>query len=60
MNIFQRYWLYTTYTLHTQQFTRTAMETLLVSLQKWQEMDAGGLLRNSDERPLLFTGSPGM
>lgn len=54
INIFQGYWLYTTYTLHTQQFTRTAMETLLVSLQKWQEMDADRLLRNTDERPLTI------
>ncbi|MDO1448639.1 HAMP domain-containing sensor histidine kinase [Rhodocytophaga aerolata] len=43
INIFQGYWLYTTYRLQHQQFTRTAMETLLVSLQKRQEMDADKL-----------------
>ncbi len=54
INVFQGYWLYTTYTLHSQQFTRTAMETLLISLQKRQEMDAERLLRsdkNGIERP---------
>jgi hypothetical protein len=54
INVFQGYWLYTTYTLHKQQFSRTAMETLLVSLQKWQEADADRLLRNTGERPLTI------
>jgi hypothetical protein len=52
MNISKGYWLYTTYTLHAQQFIRTAMGTLLISFQKWQEMDANRLLWNTDEKPL--------
>jgi hypothetical protein len=28
------------------------METLLISFQKWQEMDANRLLWNTDEKPL--------
>jgi signal transduction histidine kinase len=46
INIFQGYWLYTTYRLHDQQFTRTAMETLLVSLQKRQEIEANRFFTN--------------
>ncbi len=40
INIFQGYWLYSTYTLHNEQFSRTATEALLHALQKQQDADA--------------------
>jgi signal transduction histidine kinase len=40
INVFQGYWLYSTYQLHNQQFSRTATEALLVALQKQQETEA--------------------
>ncbi len=45
INVFQGYWLYSTYTLHQQQFSRTALEALLMSLEKRQEADARQLFR---------------
>jgi two-component system, OmpR family, phosphate regulon sensor histidine kinase PhoR len=54
INIFQGYWLYNTYTLHYQQFTRSATEALFQALQRQQEADAKQLFHtkiDEDEDP---------
>jgi two-component system, OmpR family, phosphate regulon sensor histidine kinase PhoR len=56
INLFQGYWLYTTYTLHYQQFTRSATEALFHALQRQQEADARQLFHakiSENDKPSL-------
>lgn len=44
INLFQAYWLYTTYQLHYQQFSRTVKEAMYEALQRQQLSDAQRLI----------------